>query len=277
MEKKTNSFEKIHINLSKIKNKYNLPLKFRKSNNIFLSLPKLNTNNKNKNYEKKVKTIIIDKKLSKSIINTISNKKLTRTNSLTKTNFTGFFVIPKTSKTVQIKKVNIPITFTQPPHFKKNINFFNRNKKNNYSLYIKKPKSDRIYNNLFFDSRRKYPVGKIISAKGENNTSLNTQIYSFTIGSKFFSNIGNRKPVKKISFKEKVKEMKEEEKIKKIIKIKKPMNCREVLEVIKNERFSKTRRLIKEAIDERHRTKNDMAIFFDDFKKCKEFNDWDQN
>ena len=272
MDKKTKSVEKIQFKLSNINNKYRLPLKFKKSNNIFLSLPKLDTNNINKNRESKVKTIIIDKKLCNNFLNTMRNKKLYRTNSLTKAQFTGFFVIPKTSNTVRVAKINIPITFTEPTNFQKKTNFFSRNKNNKTNLFIQKPITDRS-ENLFFDPRKKYPVGKIISSKGEKNLTLNSQIYSFTLGSKFYPNIPGRKPMDKIMFKERIKKIIEGEKTKKKIKGKTPMNCRQVLEDIKNDRYFKTRSLIQKVVEESHRTKNDLAVFFDDFKKCKEFND----
>ena len=274
MEKKTKSVEKMPIKLSKINNRYKLPLKFKRSNNIFLSLPKLDTNKSNSNCENKIRTIVIDKKLSNNILSTITNKKISRNHSQIKAKFTGFCVIPKTSKNVQVEKIDIPVTFSEPTNFKKNINFFTCNKNNYTSLYFQKPITDRI-ENIFYDSRKKYPVGKIISTSEEKNLNLNSQIYSFAIGSKYFPNIKSRRSTDKFIFKERIKKMIEDGKTKRMIKRKTPMNCRQVLEDIKNQRYSQTRRLLQEVIDESHKTKNDMAVFFDDFKKCKEFNDCD--
>lgn len=274
MEKKTKSVEKMPIKLSKINNRYKLPLKFKRSNNIFLSLPKLDTNKSNSNCENKIRTIVIDKKLSNNILSTITNKKISRNHSQIKAKFTGFCVIPKTSKNVQIEKIDIPVTFSEPTNFKKNINFFTCNKNNYTSLYFQKPITDRI-ENIFYDSRKKYPVGKIISTSEEKNLNLNSQIYRFAIGSKYFPNIKSRKSTDKFIFKERIKKMIEDGRTKRMIKRKTPMNCRQVLEDIKNQRYSQTRRLLQEVIDESHKTKNDMAVFFDDFKKCKEFNDCD--
>ena len=289
MERNTKS----EIRLSKSNGHYKLPLNDDKNqtNNIFLSLPYLNNikNNRNDGYKSfnyfnstsninikscfqdKTKTILIDKKISKNFFNDISNKNIPKSNRLINTQYTGFFVIPTAEKSVSIERVSIPITAKKFSNSKKSL------KKNSNSDKFLINKKFRFANNKY-SSQKKLPVGEVFKSKGIKFFKNKKVKNDFEVGGKFRYEEKDSKYIERNLFNEKVKIMIEEEKNKKFRKKRGPMNCREVLEFIKNDKCSKTNKLIKKTIEDKYRTKNNLHLFFKDFQKyCDEFNNWNDN
>ena len=288
---------KTEVRLSRSKDHYNLPLseKQNRTHNIFLSLPYLgniNNNNRNMSYknlksfnsthsmslktcfqDNKIKTILIDKKVSENLFNDISNNKSSsRFNSLSNTQYTGFFVIPKTEKTVSIEQVPIPITPGKSANSKNSA----KKKKSNTDIFIYN-KNFRFGNNKY-SFKKKIPVGEIFKSRGVKFFKNKKTVKDFEVGGKFRSEEKDNGYMERNLFNENMKKIFEEESSKKIKKRRDPMNCREVLEFIKNDRCSKTKKLIKKTIEDKYKTKNNLHLFFKDFRKyCDEFDNWNND
>ena len=284
---------KTKIRLKSIDHNLELSEKKNRSHEIFLALPSLNTinNTRNINYQNfrtlntihntnkkqnlqdiKIKTILIDKKVSKNLFKDISNNKnIPKSNIINNTLYTGFFVIPTTSKTVSIEKINIPITPS------KSVNLKNSLKKN---LNIDKC----LYNGNFrfgsskYSLKKKILVGEIFKSRGIKFFKNKKVENDFEVGGKFRSEEKDKEYLKRNIFNENMQKIIQDNKIKKFKKRQYGMNCREVLEFIKNDRYLKTEKLIKKTIEDKHRTKNNLHMFFKDFRiYSDDFDNWDND
>lgn len=286
-----NSNIKSEIRLKKNRYKHLSSEEKKRTHNIFLPLPYLNNIQNNRNdcyktlknfnatystnmkscFQDKIKTILIDKKVCKNLFNDISNKNINNSNKLTNTQYTGFFVIPTTEKSVSIEQVNIPIT---PNRF---ANSKNSLTKNSYTDKILFNKKFRFGGNKY-SMQNKLPVGEIFKSRGIKLFKIKKQKNDFEVGGKFRSEEKDSRYMERNIFNENVKKLIEEDRLKKLKKRKGPMNCREILEYIKNERCAKTTKLIKQTIEDKNKSKNNLSLFFKDFRKyCNEFDNWNDN